>query len=441
MSVNEDDLISRGIASRWCGVKGAHWSVIDQVGRGGTAPVFSINSPYGERALKIYDEKFSSGEARAIGEKRIQQQVELGDHACPYLIKAYEGGLFEGRLFILMNRAPGRELASCLDEIPRIKVREIIDQIAKATIFLREKGLCHRDIKSANIFISDDYEVSTLLDTSVLREINDPVGLGTDHEGQLPVVATTQYTPPEYLFRLIEPSSSLWHALDIYQLGAVMHDLIMRHPLFQEEFALSKENRYRLAWTVATKEPTIDAADVDQDLIFLCRRALDKSFLKRSALKLEDFLADKAARSRHSLQLIGIGLPAESQRLAKPELRLTELLPNLDMSIATYLRQAGVLAHHTTHRETNLKASLVCKWGGAEGLAEFTLKFEIESLARADTLYFEGALSLQSKLNEITRSATLALPLMSDGPNIETIMVQNFSSALGALALKINEAT
>src|SRR6185503_4141522 len=115
--------------------------------------------------------------------------------------------------------------------IPRAKIRQIVDQVTQAAIFLRTRGFCHRDIKAANVFISDDFERCTLLDVSVVRAVHDPVGIGTDHEGQLPVVATARYSPPEYLFRLVDPSPELWHALTVYQLGGLLHDLIMREPL------------------------------------------------------------------------------------------------------------------------------------------------------------------------------------------------------------------
>src|SRR6516225_10733207 len=227
------------IAHRWCEQNGAGWSVCSQIGRGLTAPVFAIASPDGGRALKIYDAAFSQGGEGEIQQTRIQQQLRLRDHNCASLVKVFDGGVFEDRLFILMSLAPGRELEKCLGEIPRQKIRPIVDQIAKAVLFLRSKNICHRDIKSANIFISNDFECATLLDISVTRDIHDPVGIGTDHEGQLPIVATARYSPPEYLFRLLDPGPSLWHALDIYQLGALLHDLIVRRPLFHDEYKLS----------------------------------------------------------------------------------------------------------------------------------------------------------------------------------------------------------
>src|SRR6185437_8576445 len=84
------------VISSWCRKKGEGWSLGDQLGAGGTAPVFEINSPEGLRALKIYDLAFSSGKKGKIEHTRLQQQLALRGHNCPSLVQVYEGGTFEG---------------------------------------------------------------------------------------------------------------------------------------------------------------------------------------------------------------------------------------------------------------------------------------------------------------------------------------------------------
>jgi hypothetical protein len=46
------------------------------MGRGGTAPVFSVKGPDQAYALKIYDKRFSSGEKGALEEKRVPSVLE-----------------------------------------------------------------------------------------------------------------------------------------------------------------------------------------------------------------------------------------------------------------------------------------------------------------------------------------------------------------------------
>jgi serine/threonine protein kinase len=333
---------SNQIARQWCESKGDGWSLGPQLGTGGTAPVFEVVSPDGSRALKIYDSAFSTGQKGEIERKRVDQQLALKGHDCPSLVQVYEGGEFAGRLYLVMSRAPGTELEKRLMEIPRSSIRNIVSQIASAALFLKSRDLCHRDIKAANIFISDDLSVATLLDISVIRNIYDPVGTGTDHDGKLPVLATARYSPPEYLFRLLDPGPDLWHALNVYQLGALLHDLIMRVPLFQSEYENSKENRYRFAWTVSTVAPAIQADGVDRDLMFTARRALDKDWKRRSTIALEDFLADSNIHQLQALRILGLSEGAtilrQDDQIASRLSRVSVVSSRLEEAVLQFAR-------------------------------------------------------------------------------------------------------
>ena len=94
--------------------------------------------------------------------------------------------------------------------------------------------------------------------------------------------------------------------MNVYQLGALLHDLIVGAPLFQAEYELSKTNRYRFAWVVATQIPRIDASDIDDDLLFLTHRALDKDWNRRSTLRIKDFLDDSSSRQENAFQMLGL---------------------------------------------------------------------------------------------------------------------------------------
>ena len=433
------DALNLLIANRWCQQRGLGWSVIDQAGRGGTAPVFALDSPDGPRALKIYDEVFSTGAKGVIEERRIEQQKQLGNHDCEYLVKVYDGGRFEDRLFLLMSRAPGFELEKHLKNIPREGIRAIVDAVARACLFLKEKGLCHRDIKSANIFISDDFKKVTLLDLSVMRDIHDPVGIGTDHGEQLPVVATARYSPPEYLFRLLEPSEQLWHAVDIYQLGALLHDLIMREPLFEKQYQQSKENRYRFAWTVATVCPIVAADDVDFDLVMLARNALDKDWKKRSQLRIDDFLSDAAQVQKNALIAIGFSREAPSLGVnttsASQMRRVQEVASQLEAQLKDHLRENGVTASHDIdHADSDNSKIVRLEWEG-EGLdGGGRERFKFEIAIQYTLLLSEGMFSVTAVLSSSISKKKIGLPDVPDGNEAVQCILDSAKSALGRLA-------
>jgi serine/threonine protein kinase len=435
------------IATRWCGQKGDGWSVENTLGKGGTAPVFEIASPDGPRALKIYDEKFSSGELGEIELKRVEQQLVLKDHSCPYLVSVFEGGRFESRLFLLMSRAAGTELEKRLREIPRTKIRRILEQVARAAIFLNEHGLCHRDIKAANIFISDDFEQCTLLDISVIRNISDPVGLGTDAGGNLPVLATARYSPPEYLFRLMEPGPQLWHALTVYQLGALLHDLIMREPLFQAEYLRSAENRYRFAWIIATKDPVLAADDVDRDLILTARRALDKDWERRSYLRLEDFIDDPTVRRTSALQMLGFGWTKSQsdarERTVVASQRAQQLAVDLKGRFLQYLQDSQIRATHTVRPGQHDQSKVIhFQWIPAGSTApevpsQIQLDISLDIQFEQHEFQISPRLEVQIVVGGQTVIEDLSLPSLKDEAGIEPVLLTTVQSAFEALAIQV----
>ena len=434
------------IAARWCEAKGGGWAPTRELGVGGTAPVFEVQSPFGPRALKIYDEKFSSGELGAIEQSRIEQQLSLKDHNCPSLVHVYEGGMVEDRLYLLMSRAPGAELEKRLADVPTSKIRVILHQVAQACIFLRSRGLCHRDIKAANIFVSDDFSRATLLDISVIRTIRDPVGVGTDHDGQLPVLATARYSPPEYLFRLIDPSPSLWHALDIYQLGALLHDLAARIPLFQDEYERSRANRYRFAWVVATQDPAVDALDLDDDLRLLARRALDKNWERRSKLCLEDFLDDPQRRQRHALELLGLYREPAMEAVSPIQherARLEGVSGALESHLVEFLRARGVVATHEVlpepRRENARQLRLEWTTSDEHSTVGVSLSLMILLEAAPGGQRFAIEATLARRLNGETRSAEMSFPAIVDDGQTSSTLAGYAEAALSSMAVDLVE--
>ncbi len=445
MTPKQLDELALGYAQRWCEAQGSDWSVEEMLGRGGTAPVFMVQGPDGGRALKVLDPKFSEGELGRQTEIRIRKQIELGDHGCPYLIVCYDGGWFEDQLFLLMNRAEGQELEKRLQDVPRAKIRGIIDQVAKAAIFLRERGLSHRDLKSANVFVSDDFDRVTVLDLSVLRDINDPVGIGTDHHNQLPVVATSRYTPPEYLFRLQSPSPELWHGVDVYQLGGLLHDLIMREPMFSDEYASSSENRYRFAWIVATVDPVVRAIDVDMELVLLSRRALDKNWERRRLIRLEEFLADE---SDFSLSLAAIGVRTSPRPLPSA----TEpLRPGVAMAFAravegqvqAFLTERSLRATHAVDPgPDDLTWSLRWAWDLAADATASRVELAV-TLTLRDVEPFPriGAIaSFTAWIDDVAHASSLDLPETDMKPKADEEVAQLIFASLGPLSAEAMSA-
>jgi len=113
----------------------------------------------------------------------------------------------------------------------------------------------HRDIKPANIVVDPTISKLKLLDLGVLRLIEHTEGNGTDQAETKRFVATAQYSSPEYLTREELPGAKGFEALNVYQVGAVLHDLIMKAPIFKQE--ADTQNKYILYKAIITKLPLV----------------------------------------------------------------------------------------------------------------------------------------------------------------------------------------
>jgi len=270
--------------------------------------------------------------------------------------------------------------------------------------------------------------------------------VGTDHDGQLPIVATARYSPPEYLFRLLEPAPELWHALTLYQLGALLYDLIMRVPLFEAEYTKSKENRYRFAWIIATAEPPLQAEDVDRDLMLTARRALDKDWQRRSVLRLEDFLADSNVRQANALQVLGIGIPQakvqEAGDLTVALQRVREVASDLKDRVVQYLRDHGVRAVHDIQPGPNDRSkSISFRWDTPGPTPQqIELHFDLRLLVHSQGDRFALSEKLIMHVSSQPSAVTLTLPELRDQPGVEPTLFACAVEAFEKLAVEMSRA-
>lgn len=276
------------IAEKLCSARG--WTPPEYIDNGASAAVYKVVTPDGPAALKIYDPEFFDGDNALIEAKRIDLQRELKGHGCPFLVDVIDTGEIEedGTWYLLMEYCPWKSLEKRLADVTDEKIHGLIKQLVNAVKFLDENDLVHRDIKPANIVVSDNFEQLKLLDFGVIRRITHDEGNGTDGNK---FIATAQYSPPEFLLRDEIPGKIGFSAINLYQVGAVLHDLITKTSIFAEEKAT--KNKFKLFKAVTEKRPRVVSASVQPRLIALCLAALEKDpRMRAAAVQLDDFLAD-----------------------------------------------------------------------------------------------------------------------------------------------------
>ncbi len=239
------------MAAELCGKQLGKWHLQSYINCGKSALVFRGEADGRTAAVKVFDPEIveAYGDQRQL--ERIERERQLAGRSHPNLIEIYDGGVatFDGGEYfhVAMQYFPGKNLAESLSTIRPEDIGAIITQVAAAAEFLETLGMCHRDIKPENIGIAEDGHAVKLFDLGVLRPLN--VSSLTD-TSVLPFLGTLRYAPPEYLLREEDGTPDGWRALTFYQLGGVLHDLIMRAPLFQEfshPYAASRAARHSRA--------------------------------------------------------------------------------------------------------------------------------------------------------------------------------------------------
>ncbi|MDR2794139.1 MAG: protein kinase [Treponema sp.] len=147
--------------------------------------------------------------------------------------------------------------------------------------------LAHRDIKSENIMISENTDV-IVMDMGVLKIIGAPSMSDVE---QKQFLGTLRYAPPEFLTRNEDNTMEGWRAVNIYQIGAVLHDLIMQKELFTgiEPYA---------SLVIAIKEdmPEITSSVLHPDLVQLARNMLHKDWKRRLVLSSTEIIKSTLQR-------------------------------------------------------------------------------------------------------------------------------------------------
>jgi serine/threonine protein kinase len=255
------------------------WLIEEYIGCGKSALVFRGSADGQSAAVKVFDPEVveTHGDKKQL--ERIEREKSLIGLSHPNLVQIFDGGVSqndEGELFyVVMELVPAENLASQLTAIKHDQIWGIISKVASAAVFLDSNGLCHRDIKPENIAVDVSTGLVKLLDLGVLR----PVISELTDTSALPFLGTLRYAPPELLLREEQATPDGWRAITFYQLGGVIHDLIMRAPLFQD----FTHPYARLVNAVQSERPKISSSEVAADLITLAKNCLSKNPETRSA--------------------------------------------------------------------------------------------------------------------------------------------------------------
>src|SRR5215469_10200216 len=149
-----------------------HYRVTAKIGEGGMGVVFRGRDEVLHRdvALKVVKKGVgldSSGRQDLLGEARASSALTH-----PNICTIYEVGETDGELYIAMELVEGKTLhAMCGEQgLPSDAVLRYGVQIASALARAHDRGIVHRDLKSANILVTADGQVK-VLDFGLARQV------------------------------------------------------------------------------------------------------------------------------------------------------------------------------------------------------------------------------------------------------------------------------
>ncbi|MGO9151838.1 MAG: serine/threonine-protein kinase [Mycobacterium sp.] len=256
------NVVSEGSQPLASGAIFAGYTILRLVGSGGMGEVYLAQHPRLPRreALKVLRADVSAD--REFRE-RFHREADLAATLWhPNIVRVNDRGEFNGQLWIAMDFVDGTDAASLLRDrypvgMPADEVATIIAAIASALDYAHQHDLLHRDVKPANIFLTnpEDGDQRILLgDFGIARNIGDISGLTATNM----TIGTLPYAAPEQL--MDEPIDG---RADQYALAATAYHLLTGSPLFPQTNPAVVISRHLTAPppTLADTRPGLTAFD------------------------------------------------------------------------------------------------------------------------------------------------------------------------------------
>lgn len=249
------------------------YELMGELGRGATAVVYLAEDTFNNRkvAIKVQvkDESAGPEEARRFEKLFLNEAAMMGKLSHPNIVTVYDAVVEGEQQYIVMEYVGGGSLKKFCNETNLLPVRQavlVIFKACRALDYAFQNGVIHRDIKAANILLSDRDEIKISdFGTAQISQATH-----TQIDG---FVGSPAYMAPEQINE--EPPSV---QTDIYSLGVTMYELLTGRLPFQAANTVSMINK------ILNEEPTPIRAirpDLPEDIVHIVETAMAKDPAKR----------------------------------------------------------------------------------------------------------------------------------------------------------------
>ena len=254
------------------GTKLGPYEVIKLIGAGGMGEVYRARDSRLSRdvAIKTLPPGLAADAERL---KRFELEARAASQLShPNILTIYDIGTTEGQPYIVSELLEGENIRERLNKgpVPPRKVVELGVAIASALAAAHARGIVHRDLKPENLFLTRDGRVK-VLDFGIAKltqpDQEQPAAAPTltimTDVGT--AVGTLGYMAPEQM-----KGQPVDHRVDIFALGAILHELVAGAPAFR------RDSRIQTVNAVLESDPPELADDVAPAIRRIIRRCLEK---------------------------------------------------------------------------------------------------------------------------------------------------------------------
>jgi len=247
----------------------SRYELTEEIGRGGMGVVFEARDRRLDRvvALKRLPEDLRRHHPRAL-QLFLREAQSLAKLNHPNIVTVHDTDQEDGAFFITMELLHGEPFNRILRERGRLSSENAIGigrQVAAGLQYAHERGVIHRDIKTANLFLTTDLVVK-IMDFGLAKVFEEMRGKTTVVSG------TPYYMSPEQVL-----GADIDHRTDLYSLGVTLFELVTgRVPFDQGDVAYHHRH-------TPPPSPLEFVPDLDIELAHMIERLLEKDRVNRPA--------------------------------------------------------------------------------------------------------------------------------------------------------------
>jgi tetratricopeptide (TPR) repeat protein/tRNA A-37 threonylcarbamoyl transferase component Bud32 len=284
----------------------SHYTILDELGRGGMGVVYKARDIKLDRfvAIKFLPQHLSADE-------RATQRFTHEAKAASALDHSNIGAIYEidksqdGQTFIVMAYYDGETLRERIDRggVDIGEALDIASQITSGLARAHEQGIVHRDIKPSNIIITRHGEAK-IVDFG-LAKLTGRTKLTKDGS----MLGTVAYMSPEQA-----RGEDVDERSDIFSVGTVMYELLTGETPFRGDHEAA------LLYEIVHEEPkalSSSGRDIPEEMQAIVGKALEKSIDRRYQSS-EDLLKDLTALRRRLDSGVSEGSSGEAVSGSQP---------------------------------------------------------------------------------------------------------------------------